>query len=133
MYEHILLPTDGSERSARAIRVGVQLARTLGARVTGLYVNEMTYIPDVDSKQDPRAKAALAEVSHAAQEAGVQCQCIAMMADTPRDGIVRIAEEHACDLILMGTHDRSQVGKLLLGSSAAGVLAGCDIPLLLYR
>lgn len=133
MYKHILLPTDGSDRSARAIKAGVQLAGILGARVTGLYVSEATYIHDVDNKQDPRAEAALAEISHAAQEVGVKCQCVTRIADTPRSGIVQAAEEKACDLIIMGTHGRSRVGKLLLGSSAAEVLAECDIPVLLYR
>lgn len=133
MYTHILLPTDGSERSARAIEAGMRLAKALNARVTGLFIIEPTYIHEVDKVQDPRAGQALSEVVRQAASYGVACETVSLMADTPENGIVRFASDKACDLIIMGTHGRSRVGKLLLGSAAAAVLADCEIPVLLYR
>lgn len=133
MYTHILLPTDGSERSSRAIEAGVRLAKALNARVTGLFIIEPTYIHEVDKVQDPRAEQALSEVLKQAESCGVACETVSLMADTPENGIIRFASDNACDLIVMGTHGRSRVGKLLLGSAAATVLADCEIPVLLYR
>lgn len=133
MYKHILLPTDGSDRSIRAINAGIELAKALNARVTGLYVAEQTYIPGVDDGPKPRAEAALSTIAQRAKEAGVTSVCVTMLGDTPQDMIVQYAKEKGCDLIIMGTHGRSKVGKLLLGSAAASVIADCEIPVLLYR
>ena len=133
MYKHILLPTDGSDRSLRAITAGIELAKALNAEVTGLYVNEHTYIPGVDEGPHPRAEAALAIISKRADEAGVRSGCVSMFGKSPQEVIVHYAREKGCDLIVMGTHGRSRVGKLLLGSAAASVVADCEIPVLLYR
>lgn len=133
MYSHILLPTDGSERSARVIKAGVQLASAVGAKVTGLFVIDASYIQDVDEVLESHAQECLSVIAQQAQESGVACNCISVNGATPQDEIVRIATVKGCDLIVMGTHGRSRVGKLLLGSAAASVLADCEIPVLLYR
>jgi nucleotide-binding universal stress UspA family protein len=133
MFNHILLPTDGSDRSIRAINAGIELAKALNARVTGLYVAEQTYIPGVDDGPTPRAEAALSIISQRAAEAGVTSVSVSMLGDSPQDMIIQYAKEKGCDLIIMGTRGRSKVGKLLLGSAAASVIADCDIPVLLYR
>lgn len=133
MYKHILLPTDGSERSARAISAGLQLAEKLNARVTGLYVEELTYIQSIDENHSPKAISALKEFEHQASQTRVEFKCVTVKDDAPQNAIVNFAVDKGCDLIIMGTHGRSRVGKLFLGSSAAAVLAECDIPLLLYR
>ena len=133
MYKHILMPIDGSHLSERAMKAGIQLAKSLDARLTALFVSEATYIDQFDSSSKPRADAALAEVSKEADSAGVVCKCISAVGDTPQQCIVQFARDNACDLIIMGTHGRSRVGKFLLGSTAASVLADCEIPVLLYR
>lgn len=133
MYKHILLPTDGSDRSIRAITAGIELAKALNARVTGLFVSEATYLPGDDEDLKPRAEAALSTVTQLANEAGVTSVCISRLGDTPQDAIIQFAKEKNCDLIIMGTHGRSRVGKFFLGSVAASVIADGDIPVLLYR
>jgi len=133
MYRHILLPTDGSERSERSIQAGVDLAKALNAQVTGVFVGEQTYLPGSGESPTPTADSALAVVAEIAAAAGVVCQCISMLGDTPQDGIVQIATEKKCDLIVMGTHGRSRVGKFFLGSTAAAVVADCQIPVLLHK
>lgn len=105
----------------------------LDARVTGLFVNEQTYIAEIDEERKPRAEQALSEIERRASEAGIAHNCVAVVDQTKQDGIVNFAEKHGCDLIVMGTHGRSKVGKLMLGSIAASVLADCSIPVLLYR
>lgn len=133
MYKHLLLPTDGSERSERAINAGVALARMINARVTGICVSEATYVNTMDADPHPLANANLAAFAKAAAAAGVTYDCVSLVGDSPQEVIVRYAQEHRCDLIIMGTHGRSRIGKLLLGSVAATVLSECDIPVLLYR
>lgn len=133
MYKHILLPTDGSDRSIRAITAGVELAQALNAKVTGLFVSESTYIPGMDEGSSPRAEEALSIVAQRAAEAGVASACVSMPGDSPQDSITRFANENGCDLIIMGTHGRSKVGKFFLGSVAAAVLGDSEIPVLLYR
>ena len=133
MYKHILLPTDGSERSLRAVTAGIELAKVLNAKVTALFAREPTYIPGADEGLAPRAESALAAVAQRAKEAGVTAVCVSMLGDTPQDAIIQFAKEKGCDLIIMGTHGRSKVGKFFLGSVAASVLADCEIPVLLYR
>jgi nucleotide-binding universal stress UspA family protein len=133
MYKHILLPTDGSERSTRAITAGIGLALALNARVTGLFISESTYLPGVDENIDPKAEQALSVVAQRAKEAGVTSACVSMVGDTPQDAIIQFAKEKGCDLIIMGTHGRSRVGKFFLGSVAASVLGDSEIPVLLYR
>jgi len=133
MYKNILLPTDGSDRSMRAVNAGVELAKVLNAKVTGLFVSQQTYIPGVDEDPKPRAEAALSEIAQRAKEARVSSVCVSMLGDAPNDVIVEYAREKGCDLIIMGTHGRSKVGKLFLGSTAASVVASCEIPVLLYR
>lgn len=133
MYKHILLPTDGSELSLRAVAAGIELAKTLNAKVTGIFVSEATYIPAIDEQSNPRAEAALAEVAQRARDAGVTSTCASVLGDSPQDAIVRTANAEGCDLIIMGTHGRSKIGKFILGSVAASLIADCEIPVLLYR
>jgi nucleotide-binding universal stress UspA family protein len=133
MYKHILLPTDGSDLSMRAVSAGIELAKTLNAKVTGLFVSEATYIHTIDGNPKPRAEAALSTVEKLAKEAGVLSDCVSMAGDTPQDAIIQIVKEEGCDLIIMGTHGRSRIGKFILGSVAASLLADCEIPVLLYR
>ena len=133
MYKHILLPTDGSDLSERAIAAGIDLAKALNARVSGLFVGEATYIPGVNETTNPRTEAALSVITQRAKEAGLISVSAYALGDTPQAAIIQFAKENACDLIIMGTHGRSKVGKLFLGSVAASVLAESDVPVLLYR
>jgi len=133
MYKHILLPTDGSQRSEKAITAGIELARLLGSQVTALFVSEATYIDQIDAGPKPRAEVALAFATKLAEDAGVACTTVAAIGDTPTKSIVEYAAANGCDAIVIGTHGRSRIGKFLLGSVAASVLAECDIPVILYR
>jgi nucleotide-binding universal stress UspA family protein len=72
MYKHILLPTNGTERGLRATKSGIELARTLNAEVTGLFVSERAYIPAADEGPKPQAEEALAMVAELAKAAGIK-------------------------------------------------------------
>ncbi|PKO90590.1 MAG: universal stress protein [Betaproteobacteria bacterium HGW-Betaproteobacteria-12] len=133
MYKHILVPTDGSSRSERATKAGVELAKALGARITGLYVTDPTYVRELDEGLNEHSDKILDAFAQEAKSAGIPYECIAIRGESPHAAIIDYAEKKGCDVIVMGTHGRSRVGKLLLGSTAASLLADCDIPVLIYR
>ena len=145
MFKHILLPTDGSPLSEKAVLEGVRLAKTLGAKVTGFHVapefHVFDYRADVLSETreqyrvDSRARALeyLRKVTDVAREAGVPCDTHFSTDDQPYEAIIRTAEEQGCDLIMMASHGRRGVQALLMGSETQKVLTHSKIPVLVYR
>ena len=147
MFEHILIPTDGSDWSLRTIHAGIDMAKRLGARVTGFYAQQTypvspfaEYVPpdvispeEFDQRQRERAERVLATVSELAQAAGVPCETATAVADSPWVGITKAAKEKGCDLIFMASHGRRGLASILLGSETYRVLAHCHIPVLVYR
>ncbi len=145
VFNHILLPTDGSELSAAAIRQGVRFAKSIGAKVTGLCV-----IPEQDpffyQKRIPKqaleeaeqrrrelAKTYLEAVAKGAMEAGVVYDVVFENNDSPYEAIIQVAEREGCDLIMMASHGRRGVGALLLGSETQKVLTHSRVPVLVFR
>ncbi len=147
MFKHILIPTDGSAQSERAIRAGVDMARVHGARVTGIFAapapTPLVYgefmpvgymAPDQHQALIEKASAHhLAVVKEAAREAGVEVDCLAVTSEYPADAIVEAAREKSCDLIFMASHGRRGLAGLLLGSEVQKVLTHSAIPVLVYR
>ena len=138
LFKHILLPTDGSELSESAIKMGVQLARALGAKVTGLTVipkhhhsneEELESEPGIPTSLDAR----LLFIKLAANGNGVDCDAMLTRGDSPSEEIIRVAEELDCDLIVMASHGRKGLEGLLLGSQTQAVLAHGRLPVLVCR
>ena len=147
MYQHILIPTDGSKLSDRAAAAGVKLAAALGARVTGLYVappaTPLVYehfmpvrymTPEAHAEAiASAAERALVAVKQAAAAAGVSCEGVSLTGDFPADAIVQTAAKHKCDLIFMASHGRRGVAAVLLGSETQKVLAHSKVAVLVHR
>jgi len=145
MFKHILLPTDGSELSERAIRQGVRLAKAMNARVTGLCVapefhvfttrTEMLEDTQEQFARDSSARAEqhLAVVQSIAREAGVQAQSVYEVSDHPYESIIKAARERSCDLIVMASHGLSGARGILLGSVTQKVLTHSTVPVLVLR
>lgn len=145
MYKHVLLPTDGSELSAKAAREGIQFAREIGARVTALHVtppfypSEMTpsalsaHAHDHDAKARASAEHALGAVEAAARTAAVPYTGLHRVSDSPYEAIIEVAHEAGCDLIFMASHGRRGVSALLLGSETNKVLTHSKVPVLVTR
>jgi nucleotide-binding universal stress UspA family protein len=145
MFKRILLPTDGSELSQRAILAGIGFAKELGAEVVGLTVipkfHTFTYKTDmleeskeefaVDSQQ--KAHEYLSFILDAAREAGVPCTSEQAVSDDPYEIIISTARDRHCDLIVMGSHGRKGVKGVLLGSETQKVLVHGSVPVLVYR
>lgn len=145
MYQRILLPTDGSDASERAVAAGVAFARALGAAVVGLTVTPEFHVVTTDTamlEDTPerfaadsaaQARIRLAGVEAAARDAGVPCRLEHAVSDRPDEAIADCALRLGCDLIAMGSHGRGGIKAMLLGSVTRNVLTRCDLPVLVYR
>jgi nucleotide-binding universal stress UspA family protein len=145
VFKHILIPTDGSDLSRKAILYGVQLAKESGAKVTGLTVTEpyqaagvdTVFVPvdlgDYEEQSRVLSEKAIEQVKMAAQAAGVSCETIREVHDQPYRAIIDAAQALGCDLIVMASHGRRGISALLLGSETAKVLTHSTIPVLVYR
>ena len=145
MFKHILIPTDGSDLSRKAVLYGVQLAKSGGAKVTAFTVIEpynysamdpgLVAISDEDYEAQGQriADRALEQVKMAAEAAGVSCETIRERNDQPYRAIIDAAHALGCDLIVMASHGRRGLSALLLGSETAKVLTHSTIPVLVYR
>jgi nucleotide-binding universal stress UspA family protein len=146
MFKNILIPTDGSEQSQRAVRLGIELAKVHDARVTGIHVipdyhlliaYEGAFDPVTEERIEEEAKARaetyLAHVRQTATEAGIPCSTVCETSDHPYDAILRTAETNGCDLILMTSHGRKGLAAVLLGSETRKVLTHTKVPVLVVR
>jgi nucleotide-binding universal stress UspA family protein len=145
MYKHILVATDGSDLSARAVEHGVALARAVGAKVSFLAVTPTLhdFLLDDEELEDPhpkfakimkdRAKRHLAAAGAVAAAAQISFDKIRREADHPYEEIVRVAETKRCGLIVMASHSRRGVSALLLGSETSKVLVHSTLPVLVVR
>ncbi len=145
MFKHILIATDGSELSERAIRLGVDLAKAVGARVTAVmviwHVPALYYdvagmgIPNEQLAQNASefATRCLAVASDAAAAAGVDCKTVSVTHERPYQAIIDAATANQCDLIVMASHGRSGASAMLLGSETSKVLTHSKVPVLVSR
>jgi nucleotide-binding universal stress UspA family protein len=147
MYRNILIPTDGSELSQKAVAKGVELAKALAAKVTAyfaappatpiVYRNHFPVgyaTPDEHQRMIEAATAkVLGFVDVTAKAAGVPCETLHTTSDFPEDEICKIAERHNCDLIVMGTHGQGGLRGALIGSVTQKVLNLAKVPVLVIR
>jgi nucleotide-binding universal stress UspA family protein len=145
MYQHILIPTDGSEIAEHAVTNGLSLAKSLGAKVSVIIVEEPF---DWLSVSETKAQQALGElakhaqqikthatsvligVAHAAQQAGLSCDTIQVDNEQPYKAIIATAADRGCDLIVMASHGRSGLSAIVLGSVTNKVLTHTKTPVL---
>ena len=148
MFKNILVSTDGSKLSGKAIRTAVRLAAATGAKLTGAYVvppyvapmygEAAIYVPAVSPRRykemtQKEARKALAAVEIEARTAGVEYRAASLTANNPWEGIIRTARSKGCDLIVMASHGRRGLAGLVLGSETTKVLTHSKIPVLVCR
>ena len=137
MYRHLLLPTDGSNLSEKAIDHGVALAKALDADITAVAVSTPSSAtasePVFGSESLEQARQHLDVVRRAAAASGVTCHALHLKSDVIYRAIIATAEKRGCDLIVMASHGRSSISAIALGSVTAKVLSHSKIPVLVYR
>ncbi|WP_266168550.1 universal stress protein [Dyella subtropica] len=140
MFKHILLPTDGSDPTMRAINTAIKLAAQLGARIHALHV--LTPLPavsfiadvlqgDIYRKQAcERAETNLAKVREMAHAVNVVCDVEYLFDNRPYVAIAGAATKYHCDLIVMDAHECNNIERLLLSNTTHKVILSCDVPVL---
>jgi nucleotide-binding universal stress UspA family protein len=141
MFQHILLPVDGSEHALNAVNTGIELARRLGAKVHALHVlpplPAVSYVAELIQSRSThtelaktRAEGYLGEVCKRATAAGVACETEYVCDLRPYVAIVAAAARHHCDLIVMASRGAQGFERVLLGSVTHKVMLSCDVPVL---
>jgi nucleotide-binding universal stress UspA family protein len=145
MYKHILLPTDGSPLSERAVAEGIQLAKALGARVSALHITPLIHpesenptafaaqVREHERRSEASARTALGQAEQSARAAGVAYTALHKEGDSPWEEIISAAAAAGCDLIFMASHGRRGVSALVLGSETNKVLTHSKVPVLVVR
>ena len=148
MYKRILIATDGSELADRAVIHGLLLAESVGATVILLTVTEVWSallmssdiergnLEAVEAYEDAETRSAemiLEGAKERANSVGMDCEIRHVRDRKPAEGILETAELEDCDLIVMASHGRRGLGRMLLGSQTAEVLAYSKVPVLVLR
>lgn len=149
MYANILCATDGSDLGTKALTHALALAAKLGATVTvvtvtdpsvviapgaeAMIVDTSAVVADLDKVKATSARKILDDADALATKHGQAITGIHVDNSTAAEGILRAAKERHADLIVMGSHGRRGLGRLLLGSQAAEVLAHTDTPVLIIK
>jgi nucleotide-binding universal stress UspA family protein len=148
MYRHILIATDGSELAQKAEQTGFTLAKAVGAQATAVTVTEPwdpmsmaelaeqhmpNPVADYDEAVAAAANRVLWRVTETAKQIGVACTTVHVKDRHPAEGIIEAATERGCDLIVMASHGRRGISKLLFGSQATKVVTLSPVAVLVCR
>lgn len=139
MYRRILLPTDGSTTTDRALDHAADLASRYDAELHVVYVIDATVFSDdvatgtLQAEFEAQGESIVERVSDRAREAGVDDVVDAVLRGTPHREILDYAADREIDLIVMGTHGRTGLDRYLLGSVTEKIVRVSDAPVLTVR
>lgn len=148
MYKNILIATDGSKLAHKAVDHGLELAKSMGAKVTAVTVEAPFNVFDVPTSRTlqisrefeqheklvkEHAAKVLDDVASAAKRAGLTCDIVQIEHEQPYQAIIKTAEAKGCDAIVMASHGRSGVSAVVLGSVTNKVLTHTAIPVLVVH
>ena len=147
LYKHILVATDGSKLSAKAVAHAIALAQALGAKLTAFYASPdypmpayadgVVYEPVSRKEYAALAKKEADKILNAValktESAGLEFNAAQAIAPAPWEAILAAAKKHKCDVIVMASHGRRGVSALLLGSETQRVLTHSKLPVIVVR
>ena len=147
MYKRILVATDGSDLSRAAVHSAIELATAVGAELVALYVVprypvsyfeggmaiSMDDIARTEKQWSDKGQAVVDAVQQSAQAAGVTARAVVAQSDLVAESIMATANKHSCDLVVMASHGRKGIQRVLLGSETQHVLTHSTIPVLVLR
>jgi nucleotide-binding universal stress UspA family protein len=145
MFKHFLIPTDGSPLSFAALEKGLAFAKEVEAKVTIVTVvvpfpffsadvaPSFTVRAEYEAKAREQAMTYLRDAELTARTLGVPWETLQTESEHPYKAIIAVAKERGCDLIAMGSHGRSGLAGLVLGSETVKVLTHSTIPVLVYK
>ena len=147
MFKRILIATDGSELSQKAANSGIELAKLSGGNIVALQVVprypvsyfeggatvSISEIERIEKEWAEIGKATVGKIKAQAEAKGVQASAVTIHSDMIAEAIIASAKKHECDLIVMASHGRRGITRLLLGSETTHVLTHSDIPVMVLR
>jgi nucleotide-binding universal stress UspA family protein len=147
MYKSILVATDGSELSQKASASAIELAVVCGAKLVAVTVvphypqsyfeGGVALLPEemqlVEKQWADKGQAVVDAVKKAAAVKGVVAEAVTVTSDAVSDALIAAATKHQCDLIVMASHGRRGIKRLLLGSETQHVLTHTATPVLVIR
>jgi nucleotide-binding universal stress UspA family protein len=145
MFKKILVPTDGSDLSNRAVRAAIEFAKDHGSAVVGLSVAQTLPYESftlISRREDfsllseslrQRAREYVHIIEDLAEKACVPCQVHTIENTQPWKAITEAASEHACDCIFMASHGRSGLNSILLGNQTHKVLVHSNVPVIIFK
>ena len=148
MYKKILVATDGSELAQKAVRSGAELAKNLGSSLTIVTVTEKWPLVEAAAQaelgiDDPagqyeriaqaQGEQVLAAAGQIVSEIGLTCEKIHVKNTQPATGVIETAVEANADLIVVASHGRRGLSRILLGSVANEILVRSSVPVMVYR
>jgi nucleotide-binding universal stress UspA family protein len=149
LYKHIIVAIDGTELTPKVLEHALAIAREAGAKVEVVTVTEPSVLvapgaelitistrellEELEKAKAAEARVILAGVQDAVKASGVSADYRHVRQQIPSDGIIQVAEELGADLIVMGSHGRRGIKRLLLGSQASDVLARSKVPVLIVK
>lgn len=147
MYQRILIATDGSTLSKKAVTSGLELAALAGASVVALKVVprypvsyfeggialSVNNVAEVERQWGEAAAAVVHKVKVAAEASGIKAKAVTIISDLTAEAIINAAKKHKCDLIVMASHGRRGIKRVLMGSETLHVLTHSHVPVLVLR
>ena len=147
MYKRILIATDGSPLSETAVETGLSLAGLTGASVIALKVVpryprsyfdgglpvDAAEVKRIEKQWSDAAQELVNKVKLRGSNEGVSVKAVVAKSDLVAEAVIAAAKKHNCDLIVMASHGRKGVKRLLLGSETQQVLTHSEIPVLVLR
>ena len=147
MYQRILVATDGSALSKKAVKHAISLAASTGASLVALKVVprypvsffdgsatlSVETVSEAEKKWVTDAETQLDAVVKEAQSAGVKAKTAVVKSDLIAESIISAARKHKADLVVMASHGRKGLKRILLGSEALAVLTHSEVPVLIMR
>lgn len=147
MYQRILVPTDGSALSKKAVNSAIEQAAATGAELVALYVvprYPMSYfeggisvsnseVARTEKQWAEKGQAVVDEAQRAAKASGVKAKGVLARSNLVAESVISAAKKHKCDLIIMASHGRKGIKRVLLGSETQHVLTHSNLPVLVLR
>ncbi len=147
MYKRILVTTDGSTLSKKAVKNAIELAATTGAELVALHVVPRypvsyfeggvslspTEVGRVEKQWSDQGQAMVDAVKSQAEAAGVKAKGAIARSDLIAESVISAVKKHKCDLVVMASHGRKGLKRLLLGSETQHVLTHSSVPVLVLR
>ena len=147
MYKRILIATDGSTLSRKAVDSGIEMAELTGAQIVvvkvvprypvsyfeGGIALSVNNVANIEQQWADAAQAVVSAVKTKAEAKGVKAKAVTHSSDLVAESIISVAKKNKCDLIVMASHGRRGLKRVLMGSETMHVLTHSHIPVLILR